>query len=301
MFKLVAHIRWLRPLDDGVLVICEELAQDSWALKHVTDTCMDVTEGGAGDERPAAVPEGSRWWRFSGNSASSANTGDSTTTTATAAAPSSSATDPATDAPGPTELPEPSLFGSASQLRSDAAYPSHNPAEWLTDLQLANAHAADERPQGQTPVRCNYPRPASLVPGIFSERPALRVLHERASVLIQQFCELLHWHNIVLIGPEQRAYHWEPFGASKGRRDPIFTAFASVAPPGWTLESIRVQLQADGHSCGDWAHYFRCRALAYVWRPGYKKQAMREDAPVIQSERQSMSWPRLAWAGKSWQ
>ena len=32
----------------------------------------------------------------------------------------------------------------------------------------------------------------------------------------------------------------------------------------WTLDVIPARLQADGHSCGDWAHYFRCRVLAYV-------------------------------------
>ena len=36
------------------------------------------------------------------------------------------------------------------------------------------------------------------------------------------------------------------------------------ADSGWTLETIPVKLQADGHSCGDWAHYFRCRVLAYA-------------------------------------
>lgn len=28
--------------------------------------------------------------------------------------------------------------------------------------------------------------------------------------------------------------------------------------------SIELCLQADGHSCGDWAHYFRCRVMQYV-------------------------------------
>ena len=37
-----------------------------------------------------------------------------------------------------------------------------------------------------------------------------------------------------------------------------------AAGGGWTLEAIPARLQADGHSCGDWAHYFRCRVLAYV-------------------------------------
>ena len=47
----------------------------------------------------------------------------------------------------------------------------------------------------------------------------------------------------------------------------IRTAFEAAAPNGWTLETIAVKLQADGHSCGDWAHYFRCRVLAYVADP----------------------------------
>ena len=38
-------------------------------------------------------------------------------------------------------------------------------------------------------------------------------------------------------------------------------------PSDWALEAVSVELQADNHSCGDWAHYFRCRVLAYVADP----------------------------------
>ena len=47
-------------------------------------------------------------------------------------------------------------------------------------------------------------------------------------------------------------------------RHEIRVAFDAAAPAGWTLVSIQLKLQADGHSCGDWAHYFRCRVLAYA-------------------------------------
>ena len=108
-------------------------------------------------------------------------------------------------------------------------------------------------------MRYNYPRPAHLVPSMFTERPALRTMTERESVLIQQFCDGIHWHNIVLIGPEQKAYYWEPTGKPLAGRSEIRKAFDAAAPNGWTFESISLELQADGHSCGDWAHYFRCR------------------------------------------
>ena len=87
-------------------------------------------------------------------------------------------------------------------------------------------------------------------------------------MLIQQFCDGIHWHNLVLLGPEQLAYYWEPLGRPLRRHDPIRTAFERAAQPSWALESIRVELQADGHSCGDWAHWFRCRVLTYARRPG---------------------------------
>ena len=143
------------------------------------------------------------------------------------------------------------------------AYPSYTPTEWLTDIHLANGHAADERPEGRVRVRYNYPRPLDMVPHVFKQRPVLRVLLEKEDALIQQFCDGGHWHNIGFIGLEQRAYYWEPNGSSLARRSAIRAAFQAAAPDGWVLESINVQLQADGHSCGDWAHYFRSRLLAY--------------------------------------
>jgi hypothetical protein len=92
-----------------------------------------------------------------------------------------------------------------------------------------------------------------------------QLLEKGDRALIQQFCDGCHWHNLVLIGPEQRAYYWEPANATKlGSRSPIRTAFVAAAPDGWVLESISLIAQADGHSCGDWAHWFRCRVMAYM-------------------------------------
>ena len=36
--------------------------------------------------------------------------------------------------------------------------------------------------------------------------------------------------------------------------------------PGWLGARVDrcAELQADGYSCGNWSHYFRCRMLAYV-------------------------------------
>ena len=84
-------------------------------------------------------------------------------------------------------------------MRRDLAYPSSDQREWLSDVIIANAHAADERPEGDVPVRFNYPRPQAQVPQIFRQRPAQRVLHQQQSCLGQQFCDGIHWHNIVLL------------------------------------------------------------------------------------------------------
>lgn len=102
------------------------------------------------------------------------------------------------------------------------------------------------------------------MPVIFEQRAEQCVLHKQQACLIQQYCCGVHWHNIVLIGPERRAYYWEPNGSSMASRHEIRVAFDAAAPAGWTLVSIQLKLQADGHSCGDWAHYFRCRVLAYA-------------------------------------
>ena len=84
---------------------------------------------------------------------------------------------------------------------------------------------------------------------------------------MQQFCSGLHWHNLAIIGPEQLGYYWEPKGSQMAFAA-IERAFQRAAPVGWKLESITLELQADGHSCGDWAHYFRGRVLEYVRCPG---------------------------------
>ena len=58
-------------------------------------------------------------------------------------------------------------------------------------------------------------------------------------VLIQQFCGGCHWHNLCLIGPECRAYYWEPIAKNTlSSRHPIRTAFNNAAPDGWQLECI---------------------------------------------------------------
>jgi hypothetical protein len=116
---------------------------------------------------------------------------------------------------------------------------------------------------------------------MFNELPAQRVLHERDTVLVQQFCDGLHWHNVVLIGPELNGYYWEPLGSALGTRSLVRKAFDSAAPAGWTLESIPFQLQADGHSCGDWAHYFRCRVLDYVARDSFEMVTHTPEFPTF--------------------
>lgn len=182
----------------------------------------------------------------------------------TASTPSSS-TVSSSEPPALIDLAEPVLFGKARCIRGTAAYPSSNPVEWLSDSHLANAHAVDERPIGTVRVTYNYPRDEASVPSIFGHRPVTHLFQQRDRVLIQQFCGGCHWHNLCLIGPECRAYYWEPMAKNTlSSRHPIRTAFNNAAPDGWQLECIALQAQADGHSCGDWAHYFRTRVLRYA-------------------------------------
>eukprot|EP00966_Prymnesium_polylepis_P333196 7388670-Prymnesium_polylepis.1 len=92
-------------------------------------------------------------------------------------------------------------------------------------------------------------------------------MQEQKSVLLLQYCEDLHWHNLVLMGPEaeRKAYYWEPMhGATLATRSRIRAAFDDAAPDGWELVSIPLAVQSDGYSCGDWAHYFCCRVMEYV-------------------------------------
>ena len=143
----------------------------------------------------------------------------------------------------PIVLEEPELFGTATTLRGNMAYPSNNDMQWLSDQHLANGHVADVRPEGKAPVRYNYPRPSGMVPKMFSERPAQRIFSEGTGALIQQFCDGMHWHNLALVGPEKICYYWEPYGKALPRDSPEFAAFSAAAPSDWELLSIPVELQ----------------------------------------------------------
>ena len=288
--KTVVRIRWLKKIGSaGVLIVDETLAEQSVYIRHVSDTLAEVEELRADEPRPAGVSPDVRCWRSIGSDANSANDAaipapeaDVSTAAvrraalapATEAASAAEATaveaavhpeDELSEQPALIDLAEPVLFGKARCIRGTAAYPSSNPVEWLSDSHLANAHAVDELPNGNVRVTYNYPREEASVPNIFGQRPATRVFQQRDRVLIQQFCGGCHWHNLCLIGPECRAYYWEPMAKNTlNSRHPIRTAFNNVAPDGWQLECIALQAQADGHSCGDWAHYFRTRVLRYA-------------------------------------
>jgi hypothetical protein len=291
----IVRVRWLHEIEeeDDVFIIDPKRKEDSVDIKLIFDTCADVTEltDRSDAATPAGVPAGQRWWQRAVEQADEAAAADDAAGAAAGAASSSTsrlsaraarmaaataaatAVEDADDedldselAPPDPPLLEPALFGRARRVvgAADCAYPSNNPYQWLSDLHLANGHLADDRPEGSIPVRYNYPRASSMVPSIFQQRPALRVLQECKSILIQPFCDGLHWHNLALHGPERTAYYWEPMGSSLNRRGAIYAAFEAAALSGWKLESITLELQADGHSCGDWAHWFRCRVLAYA-------------------------------------
>lgn len=89
------------------------------------------------------------------------------------------------------EMPveEPTLTGTAQRKHSSIGYPPSHSRHWYNDAEIANSHAVDSRPPmpAGLHVRYNYPRPVSLVPSIFTERPGAHTLKECNRVLIQQF------------------------------------------------------------------------------------------------------------------
>ena len=280
--KTVVRVRWLLPLDsDADVLVLGDFAEESWPVRLITNTLANVEEpmGESAFARPAGVGQDQRYWRWAVPSGTATATAAATSSAAVSSSPATAVSSPATAAASPTsadaagsssasiDLREPELFGTTNTLRGDTAYPSNNRMQWLSDQHLANGHVADERPEGEVPVRYNYPRSSVLIPKMFSQRPAQRVLHECSSALIQQYCDRMHWHNLGLVGPEKRCYHWEPYGKALPRRSPEFSAFRAAAPAGWELVSITAELQADGHSCGDWSHHFRCCMLKYVADP----------------------------------
>lgn len=91
---------------------------------------------------------------------------------------------------------------------------------------------------------------------------------QRPKVVLQQFCDGVHWHNLALIGPQKLAVHWEPMGSDiHARASPVAAvrrAFESAPKAdGWRLVSMRMDVQSDGYQCGPWAHWFRGRLYEY--------------------------------------
>ena len=229
VLKRTVHIRWLKnvgPIEHGVLVINEAYAAETWEIRHISDTLADVDEPPEAD-RPAEIAAGTRWWRRRGCGGASSSAAFTSATSASAASASGSASNAI-------DLQEPMLFGPARRMRGDLAYPSQDGRQWLSDVIIANAHAADERPVGDVSVLYKYPRAEVQMPMIFEQRGEQCVLHNQQACLIQQYCSGVHWHNIVLIGPERRAYYWEPNGSSMTSRHAIRVAFDAAAPAGWT-------------------------------------------------------------------
>ena len=175
--KRIVRARWLHEIEecDDVFIIDPNDATVSIEMKLVWDTCADVTEPAGA--RPDGVPDGARWWRRAASEDDDAADEEELAAEEEMAAASSSssrasaAVAPATAQSGsptaqqrgtaaePIELEEPQLFGRARELRDgDCAYPSRNPQQWLSDVHLANAHAADHRWEGAL-LQLSIPRP----------------------------------------------------------------------------------------------------------------------------------------------
>ena len=51
---------------------------------------------------------------------------------------------------------------------------------------------------------------------------------------------------------EKKLYYWNPYGTPLDSDHPLEAALKSR--PGWTLYSIRAELQTDDYQCGVWSH-----------------------------------------------
>jgi hypothetical protein len=255
-----ASISWLCETDDDadVLVVDARYEEEPWLLSEVTNTCLDVREEVAG-------PHGERRWRRGGVVPMVT---DAPSSSKAADAPTSAPKPPkaAAKAPLPKAPPAPTaaLHGRAGRRRSSAGTLSCIDCEWLSDAHLGNGNAADHRPADTTEatLHYNYPRPASLVPSIFSERPPPQYPKR---VTVQQFCvDQLHWWSLALVGPEQTMYVWEPLQGSGLDDNHAIVRALRAAAAGWQVQRIAVALQADGFQCGVWAHWFRGRVFDYA-------------------------------------
>ena len=80
--------------------------------------------------------------------------------------------------------------------------------------------------------------------------------------IFQIFGAHSHWHALILAFKSKVLFYYEPYGTTlQSPQSPIMRQFKRhLEPHGWTLTSLRVRLQSDGHSCGIWV-----QEMASVW------------------------------------
>ena len=66
---------------------------------------------------------------------------------------------------------------------------------------------------------------------------------------MQLYCQDQHWHGLFFAIPEQRVYYFEGYGVHE---PPPAIRGAVDALPGWSLHSLKLELQTDGCNCGPW-------------------------------------------------
>ena len=66
---------------------------------------------------------------------------------------------------------------------------------------------------------------------------------------VQLYCQDQHWHGLFFAIPEQRVYYFEGYGVHE---PPPAIRGAVDALPGWSLHSLKLELQTDGCNCGPW-------------------------------------------------
>ena len=132
---------------------------------------------------------------------------------------------------------------------------SDSPCQWLTDAIIANG--LDLLPNQLPTVRLSYPAPLNGlnhgVANIFHGSNLRKAMAGKSvtTSIFQIFGAHSHWHALIFAIMSKVLFYFEPYGGALQSPSPIQRQFSRyLEPEGWTLTSLRVRLQSDGHSCG---------------------------------------------------
>jgi hypothetical protein len=140
---------------------------------------------------------------------------------------------------------------------------STDATEWLNDSHMAAGAALMEKPAGCA-VKHRYPCDAATAARLFDGKAVGRALRRTGRhAIVQSYCAGAHWRKLVISFDEKVLYYAEG-GGGELPNGAILSAFKRVlARFGWRCSPVRLRLQHDGHSCGDWSLVTDEAFLAY--------------------------------------